>query len=217
MRLVSAIYGDCYPFDLFFHEAECVSTREPDDLKEGDVLIVWGGEDISPTLYNNPLHPKGSGNPHGPSKRDKIEWDLMVRANELNLPIIGICRGAQMLCALSGGWLVQDVDGHYGYHEVNTIDGEQVTVNSIHHQMLVPNPDKPFELVAFTDCRSKKYHHTISGKPTVDHKHPTLRDKDPEFVYFPETRGFAIQWHPEMMHANAPATQYVVNYIKERI
>ena len=40
---------------------------------------------------------------------------------------------------------------------------------------------------------------------------------EPEFVYFPTVKGFAIQWHPEMMPKAAPATQFVLEQIKEKL
>ena len=40
---------------------------------------------------------------------------------------------------------------------------------------------------------------------------------EPEFVYFPSVKGFAIQWHPEMMAESSVATQYVLNFINAKL
>lgn len=210
-RLVSAIYRDYYPFDVMFTEK--IHTINPHDLREGDVLLVWGGEDISPALYNEPLNAYGDGDPN-PSYRDHIEWSLMKMAVDLDIPIIGVCRGAQMLCALAGGSLWQDVSGHSGNHIVYTYDGKQLTTNSLHHQMMRLDTLKPddYEVIAWTEARSKVYHHSVCS---VHLKKPG--EVDPEFVYFPKVKGFAVQWHPEFVDYPDEATDYVFNFINERL
>lgn len=207
MRLVSAIYNDFYPFDLYFPEAELEATRNPDDLREGDVLIVWGGEDISPALYNRKVS-RQTGAQNYPSMRDHIEWGLMQRAKELGLPIVGICRGAQMLCALAGGFLVQHVNGHGGRHTVITYDDVAFSTNSIHHQMQYPF-DIEHKLVGWTEKKLSDVY--------VDEDRLIEVNVEPEFVHYTEVKGFGVQWHPEMMEAGAPATEYVVKYIKDNM
>jgi GMP synthase-like glutamine amidotransferase len=125
---------DCHPFNALL--AENGRTEEalmPDDLKEMDAaLVIWGGADIHPDYYKHPMH----STTHPGAARDRREWSLMQRAIEVGMPIFGVCRGAQMACAAAGGWLIQDVRDHSGFHQVKTIDGKQFPVNSIHHQMM---------------------------------------------------------------------------------
>lgn len=207
LRLVSAIYNDYGPFDRSGLFNDYVATKNPDDLKEGDCLVVWGGADISPTLYNKEpsLRTYASAKL---SSRDAIEWALMQRAKELNLPIIGVCRGAQMLCALAGGFLIQDVDNHFSHHDVTTFDGYEITVNSIHHQMMYPF-DVKHEMLASCKIPRSKHHLDV---------HDFLEIKEePEFVYFPEIRGFAIQWHPEIMSYKSNATQFIFQELVKRM
>ena len=80
MRLVSAFYGDWYPFIRLDHVFDSMyDTSNPDDLAPGDALIVWGGADIHPDLYGKSHSPQ-SGAGAKPSHRDKVEWALMQRA-----------------------------------------------------------------------------------------------------------------------------------------
>lgn len=212
-RLVSAIYPDFYPFDRMglFNSFERII--EVNDLTENDVLLVWGGEDISPALYGEPVNRYGDG-AVAPSYRDTIEWELMQGAKALGIPIIGICRGAQMLCALAGGSLWQDVQGHCGNHIVTTYDGQELKTNSLHHQMLrLDNiPKDEYDLIAWTQPRSQVYHH---GAALTHMKKPG--DLDPEFVFFNKVNGFAVQWHPEFVDYPDQATDYVFNFIKEKL
>ncbi len=204
-RLVSAYYDEFFPFDGLKEWESLFSTSNPGDLKEGDVLVVWGGADISPSLYNKEVS-RHTGADDRPSRRDAIEWALMQRAKELGCPIIGVCRGAQMLCALAGGHLIQHVNRHGGTHAVITIEGDTFNTNSIHHQMMYPWNVKHVMLASIKEQLSD-VHMDVNTNVEVP--------EEPEFVYFPEVKGYAIQWHPEMMHSHSPATQYIFNKFKE--
>lgn len=209
MRLCSAYYRDFYPFNQgpflkLFDAFEAVVS--PDELKEGDCLLVWGGADIWPGYYNRKLSVRSHAD-NTPSHRDTVEWNLMKRAEELKLPIVGICRGAQMLCALAGGYLMQHITGHGGTHTVKTFDGKEFKTNSLHHQMMVPVNTEHI-VVAQTELRSKEYWDEDS---MVDHQ------QEPEFIHFTNVKGFAIQWHPEMMAPNVDATQYIYTYLENTL
>jgi len=213
MRLVSAIYPEYYPFNFLPFIDNCINVTEPAELEGDDILLVWGGEDISPALYNEPVNVYGDGAVR-PSRRDQIEWHLMVEARAEGIPIIGVCRGAQMLCALEGGSLWQDVSNHGGRHLVTTYDGKTLETNSLHHQMLrLDNiPKDRYELIAWTETRSKVYHH---GLNLVHMKKEG--DVDPEFVYFNKIKGFAVQWHPEFENYPYLSTDYVFDFITSKL
>jgi gamma-glutamyl-gamma-aminobutyrate hydrolase PuuD len=199
--LYSALYGGGYPFDSLCETT--VTVKKPEDITDPDsILVIWGGSDINPDLYNHP-HSRTTG----PSaSRDVAEWALLNRAVELGIPTIGVCRGAQMLCARAGGFLIQDVSNHAGsLHKVLTHTDDEVTVNSIHHQMLAGLEKVPHELLAWCDTpRSPKYIYR-DDKDYV----PPEGFKEPELVWFPKIKGFAIQWHPEGMNIHSEATNFV--------
>lgn len=187
-------------------------------LNHDDVLIVWGGADISPSLYKK--YPATSCHADSiPSRRDQFEWHFMNQAVSLGVPIIGICRGAQMLCALAGGHLIQDVDGHMGGHNATTYDGKTLSVSSVHHQMLYPW-NVEHEMIAWS---SKKRSVDRQGNPNYTDVNESGEDIqvevpcEPEFVYFPKVKGFAVQWHPEFMENDAEATKYIFNFMKEKL
>ena len=216
MRLVSALYPVFHPFDTLDMFDDFVCLEDPALLEEGDVLIIHGGADISPALYGKGRSSSGGGMA-APSYRDRTEWALMQTAKEKNIPIIGICRGAQLLCALEGGHLIQHINNHSGSHEVQLdakLGFKPFVTNSIHHQQLVPAGN--FELVAWTPTRSKEYWDvTKEGWDNILKSNPL--GVDPEFVYYPNIKGFAIQWHPEMMDDNTPANQFVTTFIKNHV
>lgn len=208
-KLYSALYDDnCHPFNALLANPQNVEVvRDPDQLENDGALIIWGGSDINPQLYNHPAH--STTYPGG--LRDRLEWSLLTRAKEIGLPIIGVCRGAQMLCAAAGGFLLQDVHNHHGHHEVVTHDGVKFNVNSIHHQMMAGFTMIDHELVAWREGRRGAPYGYMNDQTYS----PPENWKEPEFVYFRAINGYAIQWHPEMMGEESQATQYVLNYIRK--
>jgi gamma-glutamyl-gamma-aminobutyrate hydrolase PuuD len=205
--LYSAMYAGVYPFEDLAEEARAV--MHPSEMTETDsVLVVWGGADISPQLYNHP----SSRTVYTSPTRDRVEWGCMQQAVKMGIPIIGVCRGAQMLCALAGGFLIQDVSNHAGAnHTITTIDGTVMHVNSIHHQMMAGLELVDHELLAWsTAALSPRY---IWKDDLV--YNPPEGFKEPEMVYFPKVKGLAIQWHPEGMREESPATQFVMEKFHE--
>lgn len=200
--------GNPHPFDAF--GGEVVTATDPSHLTELDsVLIVWGGADISPDLYGHAQ----SRTTHPGLQRDAIEFPLMQRAAELGIPIIGVCRGAQMLCALAGGFLIQDVKGHHGRHTIETYDGETLTVNSIHHQMMAGLENVEHELLAWSTASLSSGRYVWKNDLQYN---PPEGFVEPEFVYFPKVKGYAIQWHPEMMDESSAATRFILSEISSR-
>lgn len=209
MRLVSSYYNDHWPFDGFDWVSSTASSSKPADLEKGDVLLVWGGADIHPSLYNKKHSPQSGAWGSRPSHRDMVEWTMMQRAVELGIPIIGVCRGAQMLCALAGGYLMQHITGHAGpNHLVVTNDGQEFVVNSLHHQMMVPGKTNHTVLARSKTLLSSVY---WDEEKTVDH------NDEPELIIFNDVKGFAVQWHPEMMAPHCEATVYIKKALEKHL
>lgn len=206
MRLVAAKYGtgEFSPFDSMDMFDEYTMAKDETTLKDGDCLVVWGGADISPSLYGKDVGHR-TGADKTPSFRDNYEWRLMHKALELDIPIIGICRGAQMLCALSGGTLIQDVSKHGSDHEITTCNGDSFTVNSLHHQMMYPFK-VDHDLLAWASPNRSEYY--------LDVNTPIEVEIEPEAVYFQRVKGLAIQWHPEFMDIDTAATKYIKELLK---
>jgi len=205
MKLYSAYYRGNDPFAIF---DKVIDTAYPHKLKDDGALILWGGEDISPAIYGQ--RPVKARAPAQPSDRDEVEIAMFKTAVQLGMPIIGICRGAQLGCALSGGSLYQHLDtGHHETHKVQTKDGHSFKTSSCHHQALdLTNvPDDEYELLAWDEGRKTRVH---TDKDTFD-------VVIPEVVHFKKTKFFAIQGHPEWMNPNSPFVQWCSDQMQERI
>lgn len=110
-----------------------------------DGLVIAGGADVEPVRYG--AEPEGRT---GPPARDRDAWELaLIRAALASgTPLLGICRGLQLLNVALGGTLVQHLDGHvggvgvFGAHTVKPVPGtryaeivpEQSSVPTYHHQ-----------------------------------------------------------------------------------
>jgi GMP synthase-like glutamine amidotransferase len=198
--------NDIYPFHQIFKREVRLDYAS---IKSCDAILLWGGTDINPKYYNEAAHVTNGYIPD--SVRDHSEWYWMQEAVRHGIPIIGVCRGAQFLCAFAGGSLVQDVQGHnMGSHELTVIeDGlEKVyQTSSAHHQMMyLQDMEKDsYELLGWSKKRSNTY--CGKGAPPVD----------PEVVFFPKIKGLAIQGHPEWQRIDDPFTQWCLNTIEDLV
>lgn len=183
------------------------------NMEEADVVLFTGGEDISPKLYNGAssrtVHLWDRDNKSGLPRRDLFELEAYKEAIKLNKPIWGTCRGAQLLCAMAGGKLVQDVS-HGGSHSLFFYDNEfTCSTNSLHHQLQYPYPipEEEYQVLAwakglspyFTGGEDKPMH-----MPERTYSNGRNLVKEPEFVYYSKIRGLGIQGHPEMMNDTSP-------------
>jgi putative glutamine amidotransferase len=122
-----------------------------------DGLVLAGGADVNPSRYSAEPDPATTS---WRDDRDVSEMALLNAADDLALPVLGICRGMQVMAVTAGGALLQhvpDVTGHhrhspgadaYGATEVRTTPGSQLasilgdtfTVACHHHQAVIDHP-----------------------------------------------------------------------------
>jgi putative glutamine amidotransferase len=127
------------------------TASNPQVLDTIDGLLLAGGADLDPGLYGQEAHPETAG---WRPDRDAGELAILDGALQRDLPVLGICRGLQIMTVHGGGRLEQhlpDVLGHeghrpepgvFGVHDVSLVDGsvvhgihgDTVTVKSYHHQ-----------------------------------------------------------------------------------
>lgn len=151
-----------------------------------DGLVVSGGPDVEPVRYGAVPEPEcGPPNP----ERDAWELALIEAALTRRVPLLGICRGMQLLNVALGGTLVQHLEGHRGgpgefaEHPVRPLAGtrlaqvlpEPVSVPTYHHQSLGELGDKLLPGAYAEDG-------TVEAVELPGSEHP--------FV-------LAVQWHPE--------------------
>lgn len=162
---------------------------------KADLVYFSGGEDVSPHVYNENIHPRTYSYP----KRDILEMRVYGLAKELNISMTGICRGSQFLTAMQPkGRLVQDVSGHamYGMHSVKLVNSnKELLVTSTHHQMMYPFDVDKYELIGVSSDSLSKYY--SFGSPVGNENEIIGKYGEPEIVFYPDSKCLAIQGHPE--------------------
>lgn len=153
-------------------------------------LVITGGKDIDPAAYGQERHPS-TDQPGG--GRDAWEFALLTEALARGMPVLGICRGAQVLNVALGGTLHQhlpDVLGHSG-HRAGDAEFTTMGVRTVPGTRLA-------ELVG-ASCRVQCYHHQAIAD-LGEHLIVSARDDDEviEAVELPgDAFALAVQWHPE--------------------
>ena len=176
-------------------------------FRQADGILLTGGGDIAPYFFGEEPHPSSS---NVQSARDELEIALVRSAVEENKPLLGICRGIQVMNVALGGSLHQDIAsqcrdaGRHDYfyssdyprdflaHAVRVepdaklgaaLRGEQLPVNSLHHQALKEIPST---------------YRVVARAP----------DGIVEGIEIPE-HPFAVgvQWHPEELVASQAAAR----------
>jgi putative glutamine amidotransferase len=170
--------------------AEVVALYPGDEVPQDvDGLLLDGGGDIDPGRYRDDEVGSADIDP----ERDELEFAIARQAIERDLPVLGICRGFQVLNVVRGGKLVQDVSGHAepGYPLIQHYDvrplvgsrldrvtgGRAITVNSRHHQAVTTG-------ILGTD---------LVATAEVDGLVEAFEATDRRWVV-------GVQWHPERKH-----------------
>lgn len=166
-----------------------------------DALVISGGADVDPARYGEEPHERTSG---WREDRDAWELALLEAADEVGLPVLGVCRGMQLMAVAAGGALDQhtpDLVGHeehspggdvFGRLAVRTLsgsrvaaaEGEVVHADCHHHQSVRTHPG--FEATAW------------APDETVE----AMERSGPRFCV-------GVQWHPEINRDQALFTALV--------
>ena len=193
--------------------AEATARYSPEADTSYDGLVLCGGSDVHPSRFGE----ENDGSVGIDLERDAAEFDLMRAYVDAKKPILGICRGYQVINIFFGGSLYQDIsesdfhkkrNGEDNVHTVSAIPdsvigrlyGESFAVNSAHHQALKALG----EGIRATAFWNGQYAEAI--------EHTTLPI-------------FGVQWHPERMCfkkarvdtvCGADILSYFVNECKKR-
>jgi GMP synthase-like glutamine amidotransferase len=179
-----------------------IEVKNNDDLKSisqyPDLLVFTGGADVNPDFYSEN---KGKYT-HIDKNRDAFEIKAYNwLSNGVNHKL-GICRGSQFLTVLSGGKLIQHVEGHNGSHNVRMSSGKNIIMTSDHHQMLYPFDVPKYNLLGWSE-RFLSPTYLNGNNQECELANDFL---ETEIVYYPNTRSLCIQGHPEYSHCENNAS-----------
>ena len=170
-------------------------------LNRFDGFLFTGGHDLDPAMYGQEKEPVCGDLCPG---RDSMEGKLLRAALDADKPVLGICRGLQLMNAVLGGTLWQDIVTQFP--------------SDTNHRMAAPYGREEHP-VTFTE--------DLPGMPRTvgvnSCHHQGIRDLAPalavwaeapdglvEAVYLPGARyARAVQWHPEFFHKETPLSRYI--------
>jgi putative glutamine amidotransferase len=175
-----------------------------------DGLVLTGGADIDPENYHQAPDPDLGAIEH---ERDAWEIALLAAAREKGIPVLGICRGLQLVNVVFGGTLRQHValyegaghpqwgvDGHEVTHTVKIVEGTkigelvsgEIGVNSLHHQIV----DEVGEGLVIS---ARAADGVVEGLET------------------PDENIVCVQWHPELLSKPDPTFVWLVREATKRV
>jgi putative glutamine amidotransferase len=168
---------------------------DPDEaLERIDGLVLAGGHDVDPSFYGADLHPATTSTV---PDRDRVEFALGRRAVELDMPLLGICRGMQVLNVAFGGTLLQHLPEVFGHEDHLRTRG---TFDGSDHDVVLRDGSRA-ALAAGEELHTTKSHHhqgvdaigdglVVTGRSTLDELPEAIEAPGSRFV-------LGVQWHPE--------------------
>jgi gamma-glutamyl-gamma-aminobutyrate hydrolase PuuD len=152
-----------------------------------DGLLLTGGGDIDASEFDEENHPQVY---NVDPKRDGMELTLTREALQRNIPVLGICRGLQVMNVAMGGNLIQHLEGH---------DDSNSHRNNIAHQIRILEGTKLHQILGKTNAGVNSFHHQavkdLGNRLIATAWSP---DKIIEGIEIPDADYFiGVQWHPE--------------------
>ncbi|MER2491180.1 gamma-glutamyl-gamma-aminobutyrate hydrolase family protein [Catenovulum sediminis] len=183
---------NCIRLSLYICGARAVriSANSPRYNERFDAFIISGGDDIHPTLYGEEVTAKAQYD----RKRDKLEINYIHKALENHIPILGICRGYQLINVVCGGSLYTDIR-----------DKRRKTSNKAilraKKPVKVNANSKLARILNCTGIKVNSLHH--QAIKTLGHNLQAVAYDRDHFIQAIEHTGqkpiLGVQWHPEYL------------------
>lgn len=170
------------------------SIKEQIEVLDG--LYLTGGNDINPSTYNEEPHPKLEKVEHG---RDEYEIEVIKHAFKRGIPILGICRGSQLLNSLTDGTMYQDLEAQYEGEDL--IQHKQESDRDyLQHSVLIEEGSRLHKIIGTDTIRVNSHHH--QANKDVDNKDFIVCGRAPDGVIEAlegtgNTFIMGLQFHPE--------------------
>jgi putative glutamine amidotransferase len=167
-----------------------------------DGLIISGGGDIDPVCYNGFAHPTIYS---VDAERDAFELQLAKFALERHLPILGICRGLQILIVACGGTLIPHIGDVYGTSALHRLEPEPGRCLPTEHLVRIDVKSRLANCVQNSHISVVSLHHQAVDKvpygwQVVAHAPDDGVIEAVEHEHHPWAIG--VQWHPELSTLN---------------
>ena len=173
---------------------DAIAERVLDGL---DGLVITGGRDVDPATYGVGRHPATDVPVADSQSRDVFEFALLRAALRREMPVLGICRGAQVLNVALGGTLHQhlpDVVGHTRHQQGNAVFSTS-TIATV--------PGTRVAALVGPDTEAQCYHHQAIDRlgdgliVSASDTDGVIEAVEVDPAQHPDRWVVAVQWHPE--------------------
>jgi|SRR5688572_7013063 len=182
------------------------------DLEKCDGIVLTGGVDSHPRFYHNSRLDYPLADTFN-EVRDEFELKVFEYARLNALPVLGICRGMQLVNIALGGTLIQDLEeaGKKNHRRMNDVDGE--------HEIFVDKSSMMYAITGMEKGNVNSAHHQALGEIAGELKVTAVSEDDvAEATEYkdPEKNPFllCVQWHPERMGKNSATAAFTKNIRK---
>lgn len=187
-------------------------TEVEENLQDINGLLLPGGIDVEPARYNEAPHSKLEKTDAG---LDALEWRALEFARDNHLPVLGICRGCQVINVFYGGSLYQDIPSQHQSEETVTHRGGKIM-----HDITIEEGSLLHELLGKKRYEVNTYHHqavkvaapgfTVSAR-TDDGIVEAIEGSGKVFV-------LGVQFHPEKLIAEKPELKAIfARFVQEAV
>ncbi|MFN8439171.1 MAG: gamma-glutamyl-gamma-aminobutyrate hydrolase family protein [Caldilineaceae bacterium] len=167
-----------------------------------DGLFLPGGEDMDPATYGEDRHPQLGATD---SERDRTEMLLTRWAIEEGMPLLGVCRGVQVINVVCGGSLYQDLlsqESSYSKHDYFPPNHERYRIS---HQVLIEPDSRLAQALGNVHEVNSMHHQGIARLGNSLRVVARSEDGLPEALEVPELPFVVgVQWHPEELAKTDP-------------
>ncbi len=171
-----------------------LAERPDEALDLIDGLMLAGGADIDPGVYGADRHDETVDTV---PERDRFEIALVRGALARDLPVLGICRGMQLINIARGGTLRQHLPEEFGHHEHRRTPG---TFDDADHDVRLAEGSLAARCAGELVHGTKSHHHQGVGRigDGLEVTGWAVMDDLPEALEVPDRRyALGVQWHPE--------------------
>jgi putative glutamine amidotransferase len=170
-------------------------------LQSCDALILTGGPDVHPNYYGRP---EDTSRCVIDEERDTLEFELIKIARSLKMPMLGICRGMQVLNVAFGGSLIVDIPEDVGTSVIHRCPDAPCL-----HEITLNTASALYHYLGLRSGLVNSFHHQAIDRTASDFR-ISARSNDgiAEALEWKDPRGkpflLAVQWHPERLDFEDP-------------
>lgn len=187
-----------------------------DLVEDCDGIVLSGGVDIHPRFYESERTEFPNGDGKFNEERDEFEMHVFETALNFNLPVLGVCRGHQLINVALGGKLMQDLEegGNKDHRRHNDKDGE--------HQIKIVENSLLAEIANTTTGEINSAHHQgisiVADELMASAYSPDFVIEATEWKHKTDKPWLlCVQWHPERMQPNSPFAKNIRDRFLEEV